>query len=178
MTFDSWSATFPTVDWTQTSIASISTLDSSTGVTWSTTDGPECKLLELWASKTACHGISGPWAMAKSNAPTAQAEGQFVMYHWLADKKPLDATKVFQIEAGFTVNLLINEHVAPFATDANLAIAKSGWTNGGSDASGYNLLCSSSSAVENWAYGSFVFDGASTLIGASAALAAVAAAFF
>jgi len=141
MTFDSWSATFPTVDWTQTSIASISTLDSSTGVTWSTTDGPECKLLELWASKTACHGISGPWAMASSTAPTAQAGGQFVMYHWLADKKPLDATKVFQIEAGFTVNLLINEHVAPFATDANLAIAKSGWTNGGSDASGYNLLC-------------------------------------
>jgi hypothetical protein len=100
------------------------------------------------------------------------------MYHWLADKKPLDATKVFQIEAGFKVNLLINERIAPFANDVNLAVAKSGWANGGNDKSGFNLLCSNSAVVNNWAYGSFVFNKAINFLLTVSTIALFAATLF
>lgn len=107
------------------------------------------------------------------------------MYHWLADKKPSDPTKVFQIEDGAVLNMIITEHIAPWAADANLRFGNSAWgTTMGTDTTtnGYDLTCKGGDGTyndittqDNWAYATWTFSGASGILGAAAAIAAIAA---
>lgn len=63
-----------------------------------------------WTSASDCDGITR-WAFnSAQTAPTASATGHWTGYHWLADKKPSDATKVFQIEDGATLQFIYAEH--------------------------------------------------------------------
>lgn len=85
-------------------------------VTWKTAATCDAK---VWESDTACAGFTS-WYDLGNTPPTNTGNGQFSMLHWLANEKPTDASKVFQIEADAVLHLLVNEHIGAWAYDVNL----------------------------------------------------------
>lgn len=76
--------------------------------TWTTLQTGKCG--SAWTAANDCAGITA-WAFdSAQTAPSSTAQGHATGYHWLADKKPDDATKLFQIEDGATIQVMINVH--------------------------------------------------------------------
>jgi hypothetical protein len=50
------------------------------------------------------------WGIGASVMPTETTAGSFSAYHWLADRKPKEPFKVFQIEDGAVINYIVQMH--------------------------------------------------------------------
>jgi hypothetical protein len=145
-----------------------------TGATWSKRGTGSCDT-KIWESATACHAIAAPWGNGASTAPSATAGGSFDMYHWLADKKPNDATKLFQIEDGTVINYVVQTHIGKWVTKnpENFGNTAAITTSAGS----YDMRCTAAS--DSWIAGTFTYsEGATGFIGMTAAALAAFATLF
>jgi len=176
---DSAESVWPDVlDWTKTTWTD-GDIAADAVVTWSAYAPCDTK---IWADASACLGVDKHWGIGAVTAPSKTANGSVQWYHWLADKKPNDPTKVFQIEDGAELRVIINEHHVPHASDVNLRLGDANWDGLTDNTGGYATVCVSGAgtwnAVESadyWAYQTWTFSGATGLISVSAAMLAVAA---
>jgi hypothetical protein len=127
-------------------------------------------------------GYDRHWGIGKVTAPSKTSNGSVQWYHWLADKKPNDPTKVFQIEDGAELRVIVNEHHVPRAADINLRIGSWYWDQNTANTGGYAIYCLSGAgewnsivSKDHWAYQTWTFSGATGLIGVSAAMLVMAA---
>jgi len=145
-------------------------LDGSAAPTWV---APSTCDATIWASATDCAGIT-MWGVGASVKPTGTAAGSFSAYHWLADKKPDDATKLFQIEADAVVNYVVQVHTGQWATSG---VSNFGKASPSTAADVYDMRCTAAS--DAWMAGTFtVKAGASGFIGLTAAALAAFATLF
>jgi hypothetical protein len=174
-------------DWSKATMTDMSELSGA--VTWTTVGICDAKVWETGA----CAGFT-TWYDLGNRAPTNTGYGQFSMLHWLASEKPTDAAKVFQIEPDAVLHLLVNEHIGAWPSDVNLLVGKQitgggDWTgaetDGLGDYVGYNLICvggdnvaNSYGTQEHWGFGSFTFDGASSMLGTVSVFAVLMSALF
>jgi len=127
----------------------------------------------IWASGTDCAGIT-MWGIGASVKPTGTTPGSFSAYHWLADKKPTDATKLFQIEDGAVINYVVQVHMGQWATSG---LSNFGKASPSTAADAYDVRCTAAS--DAWMAGTFAFTmGASGFIGMTAAALAAFATLF
>jgi len=108
-------------------------------------------------------------------APSASAGGSFSMYHWLADKKPNDVSKMFSVEDGQKVNIVVQTHTGKWVQQNPQGF---GVTTAPTSASGaYDMRCTAAS--DTWIVDSFTYAaGASGFIGMTAAALAAFATLF
>ena len=69
------------------------------------------------------------------------------MFHWLADKRPSDPTKLFQLDDGDMMLLLLYEQKAPWPVEitTDLGDDNFSWRYGG-----WNIYCDANEVVANW----------------------------
>lgn len=132
----------------------------TSAVTWDKIGTGNCGA--AWASADDCAGIT-TWAFGADSAPTATKQGSYSAYHWLADKKPTDNSKVFQIEDQAVVNVLVNLHYGIFPANMPAATGYTVW----------DFTCNPTlQPHDSWFVGQFTYT-----MGASGVFAMTAAAF-